>query len=118
MASKPGFRLLEPVILSLAFFFQILLGDETQSGGVHTIVEAAGRRAIIEDVAQVGVAVLAANLGAYAEQSAISRVTMLPGSRGLINPGYPVIESYLSRELNSGSPETISTEIPSQWLSQ
>jgi hypothetical protein len=34
---------------------------------------------------------------------------MLPGSRGLIKLGHPVLESYLSRELNSGSPETIST---------
>ena len=38
-----------------------------------------------------------------------SRSTMFPGSRGLVKLGQPVPESYLSVELNSGSPETIST---------
>jgi len=100
---------MEPVILSLAFFFQILLGDEAQSGGVHAIAEATGRRAIIEDMAQVGVAVLAANLGAYAGQTAVFPSSNVAGLQGFDKAGPPVLESYLSRELNSGSPETIST---------
>jgi hypothetical protein len=35
--------------------------------------------------------------------------TIFPDSRGLVKLGHPVPESYLSRELKSGSPETIST---------
>jgi hypothetical protein len=96
-ASKPGIRLLKPVIFSFqiacdtsrSLLFQILLGDEAQSGGIHTIAEAAGRRAIIEDVAQVGVAVLAANLGAYAEQAAVFPGDNVAGLQGFGKAGPP-----------------------------
>jgi hypothetical protein len=100
---------MEPVIFSLAFFLQILLGDEAQSGGVHTIAEATGRRAIIEDMARWESRYLPRTSVRTLDRRRSSRVTMLPGSRGLIKLGHPVLESYLSRELNSGSPETIST---------
>src|SRR3990170_7323118 len=40
------------------------------------------------------------------------------GSRGFVKLGHPVPESYLSRELKSGSPETMSTYIPSLLLFQ
>lgn len=41
-----------------------------------------------------------------------SRSTMFPGSSGLVKLGHPVPESYLSVELKSGSPETMSIIYP------
>src|SRR3990172_8893882 len=43
--------------------------------------------------------------------------TILSGSSGFVKLGQPVPESYLSRELKRGSPETMSTYIPSILLS-
>ncbi|KJR40117.1 hypothetical protein MCHI_003985 [Candidatus Magnetoovum chiemensis] len=43
---------------------------------------------------------------------------MLLGSRGLVKLGQPVPESNLSKELKSGSFDTISTYIPAFLLSQ
>jgi hypothetical protein len=37
-----------------------------------------------------------------------SLVVMFSGSRGFVKLGHPVPESYLSSELKSGSPETMS----------
>jgi hypothetical protein len=37
------------------------------------------------------------------------RVSMLSGSSGRVKLGHPVPESYLSSELNNGSPDTTST---------
>src|SRR4030095_8935533 len=39
-----------------------------------------------------------------------SRSVTLPGSSGFVKLGQPVPESYLSSELNSGSPDTTATE--------
>jgi hypothetical protein len=36
-------------------------------------------------------------------------VLMFEGSKGLVKLGHPVPDSYLSSELNNGSPETTST---------
>ena len=44
--------------------------------------------------------------------------TMLSGSNGLVKLGQPVPESNLSMEIKSGSPETMSTYMPSFLLSQ
>ena len=96
-------------IIAISFLFQILLGDESQGGRIHTVPQAGRRRSIVEDMPEVGIAVLAPDLGSHREKAPVYFSTMLPGSRGRVKLGHPVPESYLSSELKSGSPETMST---------
>ncbi len=57
--------------LAVALFLQVLSRDEAQRGGVHAVAHAGGRRAVVEDVTQVGVAVPAAHLRARHEEAAV-----------------------------------------------
>ena len=83
--------------------------DEPQGGRVDAVAQTGRLRTVVEDVAQVGVAVLAADLGAEHAQLWSCSSTMFPGSSGRVKLGQPVPDLYLSVELNSGSPVTTST---------
>ena len=60
-------------------------------------------------MAEMGIGMLAPHFGALHEKATVFLFNDIPGSRGLVKLGHPVPESNLSRELNRGSPETIST---------
>lgn len=55
-------------VLSVAFLFQALGGDEAQRSRVHAKAQAGGSRAVIEDMAQVGIRMLRTHLGARQDE--------------------------------------------------
>jgi len=58
---------------------------------------------------EMGIAVFTPHLNALIEQVAVLAFHDISRLRGFVKLGQPVPESYLSVEINSGSPETIST---------
>ena len=57
--------------LAVAFFLQFFDWDETKRGGVDAITQSAGSRTVIEDVAEMGITLRAANFGTLHPHTAI-----------------------------------------------
>ena len=58
-------------VLAVAFFGEVFLGDEAQRRAVDAVALTGGCRAVVEDVAEVAVAVLAADFGAARHQLSV-----------------------------------------------
>jgi hypothetical protein len=96
-------------ILTVPFGLETVRADEPKRGGVHAVAETGGLRPVVEDVTErrVSPRERTSVRGISSERS--SRVVTFSGSSGRVKLGHPVRESYLSSELNNGSPETTST---------
>lgn len=106
-----GARLLAEIgqELAVAGRFHAFGRHEAQGGGVHAVALAGRSRAVREDVAEVGIGDPASHFGAARKQAVVGPLGHGVRADGLGELGQPVPESYLSRELKSGSPETMST---------
>ena len=57
--------------LAIAFFLQFLDWDETKRGGVDAITQSAGAGTVIEDVAEMGITLRAADFGTVHPHAAV-----------------------------------------------
>src|SRR5689334_10716207 len=57
--------------LAVAFFLQFFDWDETKGGGVDAITQSAGSRTVVEDVAEMGITLRAADFGTLHPHTAI-----------------------------------------------
>lgn len=78
---------------------------ELQRGGVHTIAKPRGRRAVLEDMTEMGPTVAAGHFRALHAAARVGRGLDGPLRQGLEEAGQPLPESNLVVELNSGSPQ-------------
>jgi len=62
------------------------------------------------------ISLFASHFGTRGKKAPIFFLDYIPVSSGLVKLGQPVPELNLSNELNNGSPETISTYIPSLFV--
>ncbi len=65
----------ERKILTVAFLFQVFDRDEAHGCRVHAIAESGGCGAVVEDMAQMGVGVFRADLGARQDQICFANLT-------------------------------------------
>jgi len=111
MAFTPGccglFELLDK--LSVSRFGEFFNLDEAEGGGIDAVAQSRRRRSVVKDMAEMRIALAAADLGPGGEKAPVLMLDDVVRNHRPVKLGQPVPESNLSRELKSGSPETIST---------
>src|SRR5262249_12447596 len=58
----------QDLVLAVALFLEVLDRDEAHRGGVHAVAQVRGRRAVVEDVAQVRIRLGRAHLGPLSDE--------------------------------------------------
>ena len=100
-------------VSAVAGFFHFFDWNEAERGGIDAVTQASRPRAIIEDMAEMGIGALGAHLSTH---HAMGDIVVLDdffiGERLAGKLGQPQPESNLSSELKSGLPETMSTYRP------
>ena len=71
-------------VVRVAFLLELLPGDKADGGGIDAVAQTGGSGAVIEDVAEVGIALRRADLGAV---HAVGGIGFFGDGRGVDRPG-------------------------------
>ena len=97
-------------IIGVSLLPHILQRNEAEGCAIDAVAHPArGRRAVVEEMSEVGVAVGASHFGAHHAVGGVGELVYGSGGEGRAKAGHPQPESNLSEELKSGSPVVMST---------